>query len=47
MIVGLSPLRSIAALPEQVKASFRENIVTVAAHATNLLAAGFLPCKEG
>jgi len=45
--VGPSLLQSTAALPEQVEASFGENIVTVAAHATSLLEAGFLSCKEG
>lgn len=47
MIVGPSLLRSTAAFPEQVEASFRENIVTLAAYATSLLEAIFLPCKQG
>ena len=47
MIVGLSLLRSTAAFPEQVEAIIRENIVTLAAYATSLLEAIFLPCKQG
>jgi hypothetical protein len=39
--VGPSLLQSTAALPEQVEANFRENIVTVTAPATNLLEASF------
>jgi len=42
VIVSPSLLRLTAALPEQVEANFRENIVTVAAYATSLLEASFL-----
>ena len=45
MIVGPSLLRSTAVLPEQVEASFRENVVTVAAHASSLFRSKFLVSK--